>query len=109
MSTGANFSHVCLRKLYVLCSRGGASLGDEVAAATLLEVAQLALPVLLERCNAMLRAYLEEGSGGAQPGRPLGAAGGEGGSGRCGMAAGSEGVGRGGTAGWKGSLGCGAV
>lgn len=66
MVTGANFSHVCLRKMYVLCSRGGASLGggtpgDDGLAACLLEVAQLALPVLLARCDAMLRTYMEEG------------------------------------------------
>ncbi len=52
--TGRHFSHVCLQKLHVLCSRGA-----QAQVGCLQEVAQLAVPVLLERCRAVLQGYLE--------------------------------------------------
>lgn len=57
--TGSNFSHVCLQKLHVLCSRGA-----QAQVGCLQEVAQLALPVLLGRCRAVLQGYLDAEMGG---------------------------------------------
>lgn len=57
--TGTNFAHLCLQKLYVLCSRGA-----QAQVACLQEVAQLALPVLLSRCRGVLRGYLAGGGEG---------------------------------------------
>ncbi len=47
------FSHLCLRRLSELCARGSGARGAD---ACLLEVAQLALPSLLERCESALDA-----------------------------------------------------
>lgn len=58
-STGSNFSHVCVRKMYVLCSRAAVKSDD-----SLLIVARLALPLFLSRCDTMLRDFAEE----ARPG-----------------------------------------
>lgn len=57
--TGTNFAHLCLQKLYVLCSRGA-----QAQVACLQEVAQLSLPVLLARCRGVLRGYLAAGGDG---------------------------------------------
>uniref|UniRef100_A0A7S0NBW2 Mon2 C-terminal domain-containing protein n=1 Tax=Chlamydomonas leiostraca TaxID=1034604 RepID=A0A7S0NBW2_9CHLO len=79
------FSHACLSKLFVLCSRGqdmpgsrslrgsssqshsshsgsldGNSYPREQSARCQLEVAQLALPAFLSRCEAVIRAYVFE-------------------------------------------------
>lgn len=58
-TTGSNFSHVCVRKMYVLCSRATGDSDD-----ALLFVARLALPLFLSRCDTMLRNFAEE----ARPG-----------------------------------------
>lgn len=58
-STGSNFSHVCVRKMYVLCSRATGNSDDAP-----LVVARLALPLFLSRCDTMLRNFAEE----ARPG-----------------------------------------
>lgn len=57
-TTSSNFAHVCIRKMYVLCSRGGGPAADPDGC--LLEVARLALPVFMARCDAVLRAYGED-------------------------------------------------
>ncbi len=65
IATGSNFSHVCVRKMYVLCSRpGGGSGAVGGPEDTPLTVARLALPLFLSRCDAMLRGFAEE----ARPG-----------------------------------------
>jgi len=53
-TTFSNFSHVCVRKMYVLCSRG------ESGEPSRLHVARLALPLFLARCDDMLRGFAEE-------------------------------------------------
>ena len=58
-TTSSNFGHVCIRKMYVLCSRGG-SLGAADPDGCLLEVSRLALPVFMARCDGVLRAYAED-------------------------------------------------
>ncbi len=58
-TTGSNFSHVCVRKMFVLCSRASGESED-----ALLLVARLALPLFLSRCDTMLRNFAEE----ARPG-----------------------------------------
>jgi hypothetical protein len=58
-TTGSNFSHVCVRKMYVLCGRATCDGND-----ALLLVARLALPLFLSRCDTMLRNFAEE----ARPG-----------------------------------------
>ncbi|KAL4423762.1 hypothetical protein ABPG75_001063 [Micractinium tetrahymenae] len=57
-TTSSNFGHVCIRKMYVLCSRGGGGTADPDGC--LLEVSRLALPVFMSRCDAVLRAYAED-------------------------------------------------
>jgi hypothetical protein len=57
-ATSSNFAHVCIRKMYVLCSRGGSSAADPDGC--LLDVSRLALPVFLTRCDAVLRSYAED-------------------------------------------------
>lgn len=47
------FTHLCLRRLSELCMRGSGARGSD---ACLLEVAQLALPPLLDRCELTLEA-----------------------------------------------------
>lgn len=59
-TTGSNFSHVCIRKMFVLCSRSGGSSGVPVESDSTLDVAKLALPPFLARCDGMLRAFAEE-------------------------------------------------
>lgn len=44
--------------MYVLCSRGGGPAADPDGC--LLEVARLALPMFMARCDAVLRAYAED-------------------------------------------------
>ncbi len=58
----ARFPNLCLSKLYVLCSRGHGGEGEpkEQSVRCQLEVAQLALPVLLSRSEAILRRYAAE-------------------------------------------------
>ena len=51
--TGSNFSHVCVRKMYVLCSRADGMMGDQAN----LRVARIALPYLLNRCDSVLRDF----------------------------------------------------
>ncbi len=50
---------ICLRKLSVLCARGSSASSDG-GARCLLEVAQAALPCLLERARAVLQQYAAE-------------------------------------------------
>ena len=61
------FSHLCVRKMYVLCSRAGGA--HDTSEDCLLEVARLALPLFVARCEAMLLVgggvRLGEGEGGA--------------------------------------------
>lgn len=81
-TTGSNFSHVCVRKMYVLCSRATGAAGGSShtvdrrstddherrrSSDGTLEVARLALPLFLFRADSMLRAFAEE----SKPG-PLG-------------------------------------
>lgn len=68
-ATGSNFSHVCVRKMYVLCSRptGTAPLPEAEAGGALFLVARLALPMFLTRCDGMLRSFVEETRPGAGP------------------------------------------
>ncbi|GFR47515.1 hypothetical protein Agub_g9147, partial [Astrephomene gubernaculifera] len=58
---GSRLSYVCLTKLFVLCSRGQEQPEHEgretPGARSQLEVAQLALPVFVSRCEAVLRDY----------------------------------------------------
>jgi len=54
---GLRFSHSCLSKLYVLCSRGQDTEPKEQSVRCQLEVAQLALPVFLARCEKILHKY----------------------------------------------------
>lgn len=71
LATGSNFGHVCIRKMYVLCSRGAGPVGAAPGAGgAALEVARLALPPFVARCAAMLRAFADE----ARPGALGGAA-----------------------------------
>ncbi|KAK9810126.1 hypothetical protein WJX72_005196 [[Myrmecia] bisecta] len=53
-AAGARFAHLCLRKMYVLCSRGVEAQGPH---GCLLEVAQLALPIFIARCDTLLAAF----------------------------------------------------
>lgn len=53
-AAGIRFSHTCLRKLYVLSSRGVQDSGTQTC---LLEVAQLSYPVLLARYSTILGVY----------------------------------------------------
>lgn len=64
-TTSSNFAHVCIRKMYVLCSRGSSSAADPDGC--LLEVSRLALPVFMSRCDAVLRAYAEDQARAATP------------------------------------------
>eukprot|EP00887_Chlorella_sp_A99_P002554 scaffold6.g2554.t1 len=75
-TAASSFCHLCVRKMYALCSRAGGA--QDAAEVCLLEVAQLALPVFVARCEAMLLAYAAEeprhsgassaaGHGGARP------------------------------------------
>jgi len=57
ISGGERFSHVCLRKLYVLCSRGGESEGPH---ACTLGIARHALPILIHRCQTIMDSYFEQ-------------------------------------------------
>lgn len=56
-TTGSNFSHVCVRKMFVLCSRPSSSTTQPNPT---LEVARMALPMFLSRCDSMLRHFAEE-------------------------------------------------
>ena len=68
--TGSNFSHVCVRKMYVLCSRAGGAAAAAVGVHhrqssvsevdPMLLVARTALPMFLSRCDTMLRLFAEE-------------------------------------------------
>lgn len=53
------FSHLCMRKLYVLCSRGSSAAGSNKC---LLDVALLAMPLLMHRCIETLQGYVEHHS-----------------------------------------------
>ncbi|CAD7699922.1 unnamed protein product [Ostreobium quekettii] len=57
LAAGGRFSHACLRKMYVLCSRGEAGQDPHGA---LLEVAQLALPIFISRCDRILRTFAQD-------------------------------------------------
>ncbi len=58
-SSAGRFSQLCIRKLFVLCSRGTDATG---ANRCLLEVAQLTLPLLLDRCGSIhLHALADSG------------------------------------------------
>lgn len=57
-SSGSSFDHVCLRKLYALCSRGGGGAPD--VDGSRLGIAQRALPLLIFRADAILRSFCEE-------------------------------------------------
>ncbi|KIY99682.1 hypothetical protein MNEG_8276 [Monoraphidium neglectum] len=64
----APFGHLCLRRLGELCARGSGARGAD---ACLLEVARLALPPLLDRCEAVLNAACSScstGGGGSSSG-----------------------------------------
>ncbi|BDA41918.1 Protein MON2 homolog [Coccomyxa sp. Obi] len=50
----SRFSQLCLRKMYVLCSRGAEASSPQ---GCLLQVAQIALPVFLRRVKSILREY----------------------------------------------------
>jgi hypothetical protein len=52
------FSQICLRRLALLASRGTEGQAGSMNA-VLLEVAQIALPQLIERCRAVLQAYCQ--------------------------------------------------
>ena len=54
--TGSNFGHVCVRKMYVLCTRATGKRDDRVN----LEVARIALPLFLARCDTVLRSFVED-------------------------------------------------
>ncbi|KAK3236704.1 hypothetical protein CYMTET_53172 [Cymbomonas tetramitiformis] len=56
-SGGERFSHVCLRKLYVLGMRGGEAEGPH---ACLLAISRHAMPILLNRCEQVVRAYAQD-------------------------------------------------
>lgn len=56
-TTASNFGHVCLRKMFALCARGGGGADPDGCR---LDVARLALPVFMARCDAVLRAYGED-------------------------------------------------
>ena len=68
MSKHSNFSLVCIRKMYVLCSRGSSSGKGEVNQDDLYEqvaqvrnhVAKCALPIFLKVCNDMISEFAEE-------------------------------------------------
>ena len=53
----ARFSHACLSKLYVLCSRGQDAEPKEQSVRCQLEVAQLALPMFLNRYAVVCYCY----------------------------------------------------
>lgn len=57
MHAMSRFSHVCLSKLYVLCSRGQDGDVTQQSVRCQLEVAALALPVLLARAERVLGGY----------------------------------------------------
>lgn len=72
-TTYSNFSHVCIRKMYALCSRGsdassrknsGIEASDssvnEEARQVRYHVARRALPCFLRQCNKMIRQFAEE-------------------------------------------------
>lgn len=72
-TTYSNFSHVCIRKMYALCSRGSDassrknsgidtpdSLVNEEARQVRYHVARRALPCFLRQCNKMIRQFAEE-------------------------------------------------
>lgn len=54
---GERFAHVCLRKLFVLCARGGEAEGPH---ACTLGIARHALPVLIGRCEAIIGSYVAD-------------------------------------------------
>ncbi|KAK9834027.1 hypothetical protein WJX81_004391 [Elliptochloris bilobata] len=54
-AAGSRFPQLCLRKLYVLCSRGAEAGAPQ---GCLLQVARTALPVFLARARGMLRGYV---------------------------------------------------
>ena len=54
---GEHFGDVCLRKLYVLCSRGGEAEGPH---ACTLSIARHALPVLIHRCESILSKFAQD-------------------------------------------------
>jgi hypothetical protein len=54
---GERFAHVCLRKLFVLCARGGETEGPH---ACTLVIARHALPVLIGRCEAIIGSYVAD-------------------------------------------------
>ncbi|GMH33400.1 hypothetical protein BSKO_01234 [Bryopsis sp. KO-2023] len=58
VASGGRFNHACLRKMYVLCSRGGGEAQDPHGC--LLEVAQLALPMFIARCDFILTKFVKE-------------------------------------------------
>ncbi|KAK9868608.1 hypothetical protein WJX84_001848 [Apatococcus fuscideae] len=53
-AAGSRYTHLCLRKMYVLCSRGAEASGAQLC---LLQVAQITLPIFLARCDTILKAY----------------------------------------------------
>lgn len=57
MHAMSRFSHVCLSKLYVLCSRGQDGDATQQSVRCQLEVAALALPVLLARAERVLGGF----------------------------------------------------
>ena len=69
-ATGSNFSHVCVRKMYVLCSRptGAIAVAEAETGGAIFLTARLALPMFLTRCDSMLRSFVEE----TRPGAPSG-------------------------------------
>ncbi|KAG2500662.1 hypothetical protein HYH03_001428 [Edaphochlamys debaryana] len=68
----SRLSHVCLNKLYVLCSRGQEPPEQEgretPVARAQLEVAQLALPAFISRCEAVLSDFVREEARGGRAG-----------------------------------------
>ena len=55
LHASSRFPHLCLSKLYVLCSRGQDSDPKEQSVRCQLEVAQLALPVFIARAERVMR------------------------------------------------------
>ena len=68
LHASSRFPHLCLSKLYVLCSRGQDSDPKEQSVRCQLEVAQLALPVFIARAERVMRRY-GRGYGGGRGGQ----------------------------------------
>eukprot|EP00884_Botryococcus_braunii_P011070 jgi/Botrbrau1/19965/Bobra.0059s0081.1 len=56
-AAGTRFGQLCLRKMFVLCSRGVDAQGPH---ACLLEVAQVTFPLFVETCRGMLEEHAQE-------------------------------------------------